>query len=66
MTTNKPPGRDDQAATTSAGEDAIEVLQDQARAARARRDASIAELRQVMGDHDILAEFGIDLSRLEG
>ena len=34
--------------------------------AAARRDASIAELRQVMEDDEILTEFGIDLSRLEG
>ena len=42
------------------------MLQGRARAAAARRDASIAELRQVMDDQEVLAEFGIDLSRLEG
>ena len=66
MTNDEPPQADDPAATTSGGWDAIEVLQGRARAAAARRDASIAELRQVMDDQEILAEFGIDLSRLEG
>ena len=67
MTNDQPPQADDPAATTSGGWDAIEVLQGPgARAAAARRDASIAELRQVMDDQEILAEFGIDLSRLEG
>ena len=42
------------------------MLQGRARDAAAQRDASIAELRQVMDDQEILAEFGIDLSRLEG
>ena len=66
--TNRPAaaGRRPEPATTSGGWDAIEVLQARARAAAARRDASIAELRQVMDDQEILAEFGIDLSRLEG
>ena len=66
MTNDGPPQGHDQDATTSADWDAVEVLQDRARAAAARRDASIAELRQVMDDQEILAEFGIDLSRLGG
>jgi len=66
MTNDEPPQGHDQDATTSGGWAAVEVLQGRARAAAARRDASIAELRQVMDDQEVLAEFGIDLSRLEG
>ena len=66
MTTDEPPHSEDRAGTTGRDSDAIEVLQGRARAAAARRVASIAELRQVMEDHEVLAEFGIDLSRLEG
>jgi hypothetical protein len=66
MTNDGPPQGNDPTATISGGWAAVEVLQGQARAAAARRDASIAELRQVMDDQEILAEFGIDLSRLEG
>ena len=66
MTTNEPPHGDDPAMTTNGDWDAIKVLHGRARDAAARRDASIAELRQLMQDGDVLAEFGIDLSRLEG
>jgi hypothetical protein len=66
MTTDEPPQAYDQTATASGGWDAINVLEGRARAAAVRRDTSIAELRQVMDDHEVLAEFGIDLSRLEG
>jgi len=45
--------------------DPLEILRAQAREAEERRDGSIAELRQVVGDDDVLDEFGIDLSRLE-
>jgi hypothetical protein len=45
--------------------DPLEILQARAREAEERRDASIAELRQLIGDDEILDEFGIDLSRLE-
>ena len=44
--------------------DPLEILQARAREAEERRDTSIAELRQVVGDGEILDEFGIDLSRL--
>jgi hypothetical protein len=64
MTTDSPQA-DDRASTTN-GSDAIEVLESRARAAAAQRDASIADLRRVMDDQGVLAEFGIDLSRLEG
>ena len=64
--TSEPPQADDRAVTASGGWDAIEVLEGRASAAAAQRDASIAELRQVIGDREVLAEFGIDLSRLEG
>lgn len=64
--TTEPPQADDPTGTTGSDRDAIDVLQGQARAARARRDASITELRQVLDDQEVLAEFGIDLSRLEG
>ena len=47
------------------GNDPLEVLWTRAREAEVRRDASIAELRQVMDDAEVLDEFGIDLSRLE-
>ena len=65
MTNDEPPLGHEPTATTSGGWDAVEVLQGRASDAAARRDASIAELRQVMEDQEILAEFGIDLSRLE-
>ena len=64
MTTDPPPA--DARAATPSGSDAIEVLESRARAAAARRDATIAELRQVITDQEILVEFGIDLYRLEG
>lgn len=60
------PGEGGNPAATSGGWEAIEVLQARAWDAAARRDASIAELRQAMDDEEVLAEFGIDLSRLEG
>ena len=63
--TTEPPQEDDPAPTASGGWDAIKVLEGRARAAAAQRDASIAELRRVMDDQEVLAEFGIDLSRLE-
>ena len=66
MTTDEPPQADDQPVTASGGWDAIEALQGRSRAAAGQRDASIAELRQVMDDQEIVAEFGIDLSPLEG
>ena len=53
-----PPGREPAA-------DPLEILRARAREAEERRDGSIAELRQVVGDDDVLDEFGIDLSRLE-
>lgn len=60
----------DQDSPTSDGElgppwDALEVLKGRAAEAKARRDASISELRKVMTDDAVLDEFGIDLSRLE-
>jgi len=61
-----PPQTDDPTPTTSGGWDAVEVLRARALDAAAQRDASIAELRQVMEDKEVLAELGIDLSRLEG
>jgi len=64
--TSEPPQADDRAVTASGGWDAIEVLEGRSRAAAAQRDASITELRQVIDDQEIVAEFGIDLSRLEG
>ena len=42
------------------------MLRARALDAAARRDTSIAELRQVMDDQEVLTEFGIDLPRLEG
>lgn len=66
MTTDEPPQAYDQTVTASGGWDAINVLEGRARAAAVGRDASVAELRQVMDDQEVLAEFGIDLSRLEG
>lgn len=66
MTKPQPPRGDDPAPTTSSGGDAVVVLRARALDAAARRDTSIAELRQVMDDQEVLAEFGIDLSRLEG
>jgi hypothetical protein len=45
--------------------DPLEILQARAREAEERRDTSIAELRQLIGDDEILDEFGIDLSRQE-
>jgi hypothetical protein len=66
MTNHQPPHGDDPAAATSGGSDPLEVLNARAQAAAARRDTSIAELRQVMDDQEVLAEFGIDLARLEG
>ena len=44
--------------------DPLERLRARAREAEERRDGSIAELRQLIGDGEILDEFGIDLSRL--
>lgn len=66
MTNSDRPQDDDQAKTISDGWDPIEVLQGRARAATARRDDSIADLRQLLHDEKVLAEFGIDLSRLQG
>ena len=66
MTNYQPPQGDDPAAATSAGSDPLDVLNARAQAAAARRDASVTELRRVMDDQEVLAEFGIDLSRLEG
>jgi hypothetical protein len=66
VTNTQPPLSDDPAAAASGGRDPLAVLRCRARAAEAERDASIADLRQVMDDHEVLAEFGIDLSRLEG
>jgi hypothetical protein len=66
MSNDEPPQGGDPVGTAGSDWDALEVLQARARASTARRDASIAELRQVMDDQGILAEFGIDLSRLEG
>ena len=45
--------------------DALEVMRVRAAEAEARRDASVAELREVMDDQEVLDEFGIDLSRLD-
>ncbi|GAA3623645.1 hypothetical protein [Microlunatus ginsengisoli] len=59
---------DQQQESSSSGEpgwEALEILRARVREAEARRDASIADLRQEMGDQDVLDEFGIDLSRLE-
>ena len=66
MTNDPPSPPQDPSPTPSASWDAVEVLRVRALDAAARRDTSIAELRQVMGDQEVLAEFGIDLSRLEG
>jgi hypothetical protein len=54
---DQPPGREPDA-------DPLETLQARAAEAEERRDGSIAELRQLIGDGEILDEFGIDLSRL--
>jgi hypothetical protein len=45
--------------------DALEVMRVRAAEAKARRDASVAQLREVMDDQEVLEEFGIDLSRLD-
>jgi hypothetical protein len=45
--------------------DALEVVRARAAEAKARRDASVAELRGLMDDQEVLEEFGIDLSRLD-
>ena len=66
MTNDQPPPPQDPSPTTSDGWDAVEVLRARALDAAARRDTSIGELRQVMDDQEVLAEFGIDLSRLKG
>ena len=66
MSNDEPPQGGDPVGTAGSDWDAIEVLQAGARAAAAQRDASIAELREVIDDQGILSEFGIDLSRLEG
>lgn len=66
MTNHQPPTDDDPAAAMSNDWDAVQVLQARATAAAARRDASIADLRGVMNDEEMLAQFGIDLTRLEG
>lgn len=65
MTNDEPPQGGNPVGTAGSDWDALDVLQARARAATAQRDASIAELRQVI-DPEVLAEFGIDLSRLEG
>lgn len=66
MTNDQPSQADESSATRRVDGDPTDVLQARARAAAARRDASVAALRQVMDDQETLAEFGIDLSRLEG
>jgi hypothetical protein len=66
MTNEEPSQGGDPVGTAGSDWDAIEVLQARARAAAAQRDASVAELRQVIDDLGILSEFGIDLSRFEG
>ena len=66
MSNDEPPQGGKPGGTAGSDWDAIEVLQTRARASTARRDASIAELRQDIDDQGILAEFGINLSRLEG
>lgn len=63
--TPSPDGPSPGNSTNSAGWDALEVLKVRAAEARARRDAGIADLREVMSDDEVLDEFGIDLSRLE-
>jgi hypothetical protein len=45
--------------------DALEAMRIRAAEAKARRDSSAAELREVMDDQEVLEEFGIDLSRLD-
>jgi len=45
--------------------DAVEVMRRRAETARAQRDESIRKLRRSMTDHDVLAEFGIDLGEIE-
>jgi hypothetical protein len=66
MTNDEPPQGGNPVGTAGSDWDALDVLQARARAATAQRDASIAELRQVIDDPEVLAEFGIDLCRLEG
>ena len=66
MTNHQPPKGDDPAADPSHDWEAVQVLQVRAQASASRRDASIADLREVMNDDEVRAEFGIDLSGLEG
>jgi hypothetical protein len=64
---NEVSGKDRQQESSSgkSGWETLDILAARVREAEARRDASIDELRQEMGDQDVLDEFGIDLSRLE-
>lgn len=45
--------------------DPVHILRDRAAATRRDRDASIQDLRQTMGDEEILDEFGINLDGIE-
>ena len=45
--------------------DPVQILRDRATATRQDRDASIRDLRQTMGDEEILDEFGINLDGIE-
>ena len=51
--------------TPTSESDALEVMRVRAAEAKARRDVSVAQLREVMDDQEVLEEFGIDLSRLD-
>lgn len=46
--------------------DALEVMKERARAARANRDESIRTLRDSASDDEIRDDFGIDLREIEG
>ena len=45
--------------------DPVHILRDRAAATRRDRDASIQDLRQTMGDEEILDEFGINIDGIE-
>lgn len=45
--------------------DPRQVMRDRAAATRKQRDDSIAQLRESMGDEEILDEFGINLDGIE-
>ena len=62
---NSPHDADADASARAARWDAVELMRRRAARARARRDASIAELRASVTDEDARDDFGIDLSEIE-